>query len=67
MDIIEEVVGESTEWLSETVLVPKEGTKEERMCTDMKAANRERGMIALYRKYHLHSKKKIWKFKVKFI
>ncbi len=36
---VEEVVGEPTEWLSETVLVPKGDTAELRMCTDMKSAN----------------------------
>ena len=39
MGVIEEVKGQPTEWLSETVLIPKAGTKEIRMCTDMKAAN----------------------------
>ena len=38
LDIIEEVRGEPTEWLSETVVVPKPEGKV-RMCTDMKAAN----------------------------
>jgi hypothetical protein len=37
---IEEVTGEPTEWLSETVIVPKGDTGEIRMCTDMKEANR---------------------------
>ena len=37
--IIEEVVGEPTLWLSETVVVPKEGTNKVRLCTDMTAAN----------------------------
>jgi len=39
-DIIEEVVGEPTEWLAETVERPKAGSSEIRMCTDMKLANR---------------------------
>ena len=37
--IIEEVLNEPTEWLSETVCTPKPGTEEIRMCTDMTAAN----------------------------
>lgn len=38
-DIIEEVFGEPTEWLSETVCTPKAGTDEVRVCTDMSMAN----------------------------
>ena len=38
-DVIEKVEGEPTEWLSETVVVPKKGTDEVRLCTDMSAAN----------------------------
>ena len=38
-DIIEEVKGIPTTWLSETVNVKKEGSKDIRMCIDMKAAN----------------------------
>jgi transposase InsO family protein len=37
--VIEEVVGEPTEWLSETVLVPKGDSNELRLCTDMREAN----------------------------
>ncbi|CAF1025218.1 unnamed protein product, partial [Brachionus calyciflorus] len=39
-DLIEEVVGEPTDWLSETVVTAKKGTSEIRICTDMKAANK---------------------------
>lgn len=38
-EIIEEVIGEPTDWLSETVIIPKHDSKEIRLCTDMKAAN----------------------------
>ncbi|CAF1005479.1 unnamed protein product [Brachionus calyciflorus] len=38
-DLIEEVVGEPTEWLSETVVVPKPNNKV-RLCIDLKAANK---------------------------
>ena len=38
-DIIEKVKGIPTTWLSETVNVKKEGSKDIRMCIDMKAAN----------------------------
>ena len=39
-DIIEEVRNEPSEWLSETVNIPKVGTNKVRICIDMKAANR---------------------------
>ncbi len=38
-DIIEEVTGEPTSWLSETVYVRKHNLDEIRICIDMKAAN----------------------------
>lgn len=38
--IIERVVDEPTEWLSETVYIPKPNTDEIRICTDMRAANK---------------------------
>jgi hypothetical protein len=39
-DIIEEIRNEPSEWLSETVNIPKEGTNKVRICIDMKAENR---------------------------
>ena len=37
--VIEKVEDEPTEWLSETVVVPKKDSNEIRLCTDMSAAN----------------------------
>ena len=37
--VIEKVENEPTEWLSEIVVVPKKGTNEIRICTDMSSAN----------------------------
>jgi hypothetical protein len=36
VDIIEEVRNEPSEWLSETVNIPKVGTNKVRICIDMK-------------------------------
>ncbi len=37
--VIEKVEGEPTDWLSETVVVPKKDSNKIRLCTDMSAAN----------------------------
>ena len=39
LGVIEKVENEPTDWLSEIVVVPKKGTKEIRLCTDMSSAN----------------------------
>ena len=46
-DIIEEVTGEPTAWLSETVNVRKKGTDDIRICVDMKAANQAIGRFII--------------------